>query len=86
MVTRDDPGIDELVLSARLLRTYLAKTWIILSVMKTVEFVHQVMKYAKDWIASLLHFPKHIMKYVRSKQSVVKNFLASVTSIGIIDF
>ena len=50
----------------------------------TEGFVHQMvtMKYVKDYNASLLHLLKHIMKYVRSRKSMVKSFLAFVTFTG----
>jgi len=86
MVTRDDPGIDELVFSARLLhsRCILSKCKLLNGFLHLEEFVHQmvVVKCVGDWSVSSFHLLKHIMKYVKSKLTTVKNFLAFVTFTG----
>ena len=83
MVTRDDPGVHELVLSARLFNN-IFHCVLTKSLLHTEGFVHQmvVMKYVKDWSAFLHILLKRMMKYVKSRQSMVKNSLAFVTFTG----
>lgn len=71
MVTRDDPGKQELVLSAKY-AVYLLYLTSYLCTYVSIHpevFAHQlaVMKYVKDWNVSLIHLLKCIMKYVKNK-------------------